>query len=123
MTRGKKQWLLVAIGVAGAALAGCGNRTIRVDLVPTESRLQQEIIESADAGFTTDKIALITVSGLIANAHKGGLLSGGQNPVSDFRETLDAIAKDPSVKAVLLRINSPGGAVTAFDMMYKDLLA
>src|SRR6185295_6786373 len=122
--RGKKTFWLAALSAAGLLLAGCGNRTIRVDLVPTESRLKQETIETADADvFTADKIALITVSGLIANAHKGGVLSAGQNPVSDFRETLDAIAKDPTVKAVLLRINSPGGTVTASDMMYKDLLA
>jgi protease-4 len=53
----------------------------------------------------------------------GGLLSQGENPVSDLREVLDAVAKDDSVKAVVLRINSPGGTVTASDMMYKDILA
>jgi protease-4 len=42
--------------------------------------------------------------------------------VSDFRETLDAIAKDDNVKAVVLRINSPGGTVTGSAMMYHDLL-
>ena len=52
----------------------------------------------------------------------GGLFSAGHNPVSDFRETLDAIARDPSVKAVVLRINSPGGTVTASAMMYHDVL-
>ena len=104
-------------------LGGCGGRTIRIDLVPVEDRLQPQVIEEADAGlFTTDKIAMVNVSGLIANSKKGGLLAGGENPVSDFRETLDAIARDDSVKAMLLRINSPGGTVTASSMMYHDLL-
>src|SRR5438876_852167 len=94
--RSKKTSLLAALSAAGLLFAGCGSRTILVDLVPTESRLKEQTIESADAGiFAADKIALITVSGLIANAHKGAILSAGQNPVSDFRETLDAIAKDP----------------------------
>ncbi|MGN6368851.1 MAG: signal peptide peptidase SppA [Phycisphaerae bacterium] len=109
--------------VLSAVLGGCGGRTIRIDLVPVQDRLQPQVIESADAGwFTTDKIAMVNVSGLIANSKKGGLLAAGQNPVSDFRETLDAIAQDPSVKAVVLRINSPGGTVTASSMMYHDLL-
>jgi protease IV len=114
---------LLGMVVGGAFLVGCGGRTIRIDLVPVQDRLESQVIESADAGwFTTDKIAMVNVSGLIANAKSGGLLAAGQNPVSDFRETLDAIAQDPSVKAVVLRINSPGGTVTASAMMYHDLL-
>ncbi len=112
------------LAVTLMALVGCGNRTIRLDFVPTSEALEPQTIESADAGvFTSDKIAMITVSGLIANARASSLLSQGSNPVSDFRETLDAVARDASVKAVLLRINSPGGTVTASDMMYKDVLA
>ncbi len=49
-------------------------------------------------------------------------MSNGENPVSIFREKLDAVAEDPRVVAVLLRINSPGGGVTACDMMRRDLL-
>ncbi len=112
--------------VIALALPACGGRTIRVDLIPTQDRLQPQTIERADAGlFTTDKIAMINVSGLIANMKSGGLLSlsPGQNPVSDFREQLDAIAADPSVKGVILRMNTPGGTVTASAMMYHDLLA
>ena len=110
--------------IAGALfLGGCGGRTIRIDLVPVQDRLEPQIVEEGDAGvFDTDKIAMVNVSGLIANQKSGGLLAGGQNPVSDFRETLDAIARDDSVKAMLLRINSPGGTVTASSMMYHDLL-
>ncbi len=115
--------LLSAATISGGLLAGCGNRTIRLDIVPTEATLRQQTIETADATpFTTDKVAMITVSGLIANMKAGSLLSSGDNPVSDFRETLDTIAKDDSIKAVVLRINSPGGTVTASSMMYHDVL-
>lgn len=114
---------LASLTLFAGALAGCGNRTIRLDFVPVEDRLRAEVVESADANaFTSEKIAMITVNGLIANGKSRGLLTSGPNPVSDFRETLDAIARDPSVKAVVLRINSPGGTVTASAMMYSDLL-
>jgi protease-4 len=59
---------------------------------------------------------------MILNAKTGGLLGGGDNMMSTFRERLDAAEDDPQVKAVVLRINSPGGAVTASDIMYNDVL-
>src|SRR3954470_3590678 len=102
----------VAIYVVFAALlllTGCGNRTLRVDIVPSEEHLKPETIEYGDASFLTpDKIAIIHLSGLLSNMKATSLLSQGTNKVSDLRETLDAIARDASVKAVILRINSPG---------------
>ena len=118
--------MAAALAVGASFLGGCGGRTVRVDFVPVQERLTPQVIEQGDAGlFCFDEIAIVNVSGLIANVKPGGLLSGanGQNPVSDFRETLDAIAHDPHVKGVLLRMNSPGGTVTASSMMYHDLLA
>jgi protease-4 len=69
-----------------------------------------------------EKIALIDVEGVLMNARTSGLFSSGDNPVSLFRERLDAAALDKHVKAVVLRINSPGGGVTASDIMYRDLV-
>ena len=69
-----------------------------------------------------DKIALIDVEGMIVNAPTGNLFTAGDNPVSLFRERLDAAAQDRRVKAVVLHINSPGGAVTASDVMYRELV-
>jgi protease-4 len=69
------------------------------------------------------KIAVVDVDGLMLNMDMTGLNSLGENPVSLFREKLDAIAGDPCVRAVVLRINSPGGGVTATDIMWRDLQA
>jgi protease-4 len=119
--------MMAGLVLAAAALlatgAGCGNRTLRFDLVPVDSRIMPQVIESSDADWlTTDRVAMVTVSGMISNSKGSSLLGSGYNPVSDFRETLDAIAKDDNVKAVVLRINSPGGTVTGSAMMYHDLL-
>jgi protease-4 len=66
-------------------------------------------------------IALIDVNGLLLNRNMTGLGSMGENSVALFREKLDAAEQDPSVRAVVLRINSPGGGVTASDIMRHDL--
>lgn len=67
------------------------------------------------------KIAVIDVDGLLVNKPSSGFGSMGENPVALFREKLDWIAADPRVAAIVLRINSPGGGVTAADMMAQDL--
>ena len=69
------------------------------------------------------KIAIVDVDGLILNNDATGLGSWGENPVSAFRERLDAMEIDPCVRAVVVRINTPGGSVTATDIMWRDLTA
>ncbi|HXG10105.1 MAG TPA: S49 family peptidase [Gemmataceae bacterium] len=69
------------------------------------------------------RIALVDVDGLLLNADLTGPFSLGENPVALFREKLDAIAADPDVAAVVVRINTPGGGVTATDIMWHDLQA
>ncbi|HEY2841712.1 MAG TPA: S49 family peptidase [Pirellulales bacterium] len=67
------------------------------------------------------KIALIDVDGLLVNQVMTGVSSDGENPIALFREKLDLIAGSPCYAAVVIRINSPGGGVTASDVMWHDL--
>jgi len=52
---------------------------------------------------------------------RGGFFSDGENPVSLLAEKLDRARADRNVKAMILRLNSPGGTVQATEAMY-DLL-
>jgi protease IV len=107
---------------AALILPGCFNGLV---LTPTNvgGPVTETRVTDPDHCFCFDKIALIDVEGLIVNAKESGGFLGGtsENPVSLFRERLDAAADDKHVKAVVLRINSPGGGVTASDIMYQDL--
>lgn len=67
------------------------------------------------------RVAILDVDGLILNTPFVGPLSTGENPVGLFREKLEAIACDPCVKAVVLRVNSHGGGVNATILMRRDL--
>lgn len=69
------------------------------------------------------RVALVDIEGLLLNADLTGASSFGENPVSLFRERLEAAGADPCVRAVVVRINSFGGGVTASDVMRHDLLA
>jgi protease-4 len=67
------------------------------------------------------RVALIDVDGMLLNQNFGGLYAVGDNPLAAFRDKLEATARDPRVSAVVLRINSPGGSVTACDVMAEEL--
>jgi protease-4 len=55
------------------------------------------------------------------NSGKRGWISSSDNPVSLFVEKLEKTREDSAVKAVVLRLNSPGGSVGAADTMYHKL--
>jgi len=102
--------------------AGCGEN---VGFVVRPVPLEQKLVETEVArgrGLFPPKVAVIDVDGLLLNRREKGLLTVGENPVSLFVEKLDKAAADPSVRAVVLRINSPGGGVTASDVMYRRLV-
>ncbi len=112
----------VALLTSLLAAAGCGPTAYKITPIPAQEDLQETVVFSEGGLFPT-KIAQIEVDGLIINSRKFSLFGEGENPVSLFAEKLDKAADDPSVKAVVLRINSPGGGVTASDMMYSEVLA
>jgi protease-4 len=102
-------------------LCGCFNGLILKPAI-VDGPVDEKQVAPACGFLCFDKVALIDVDGLIVNARTGNLFSSGDNPVSLFRERLDAAACDRRVKAVVLRINTPGGGVTASDIMYRDLV-
>jgi protease IV len=77
---------------------------------------------SSDSFFASSKIALIDVSGTIQNGSVTKFLGAGDNPVSTLLEQLDKARKDGNVKAVILRINSPGGTVVASELMHDEIM-
>jgi protease-4 len=67
-----------------------------------------------------DHIAVINLSGEIVQSDEGsGLTSSAMITTDRTVQLLDDVAQDPQVKAVILRINSPGGAVVASDEIYQ----
>lgn len=63
------------------------------------------------------RIAVIRLEGLIATEIDGHV--GHDGMVGDLREELRLAVEDDTVKAILLRIDSPGGEVLASDEIYR----
>jgi protease IV len=108
---------------ADARLAGAINGTfdVKIPPAPDPGPVVPVVVRPGAGGAQAARIALIDVDGLIVNQNQSGLLSVGENPVSSFREKLEAAARDPRVRAVVLRINSPGGGVAACDTLAEEL--
>src|SRR5437764_2937721 len=76
----------------------------------------REIIVQRGARGSGDKIAVIMMRGLISSSLPGNV---GDTMVDDMRLALEQARDDDHVRAVVLEIDSPGGEVTASDMIYN----
>src|SRR5438046_1015274 len=67
------------------------------------------------SGDSRDKIALITLRGVISTSVRGDLMD---TMVEDISVALRQARDDKHVKAIVLNVDSPGGEVTASDVIY-----
>jgi protease-4 len=80
------------------------------------ARFRETIVQR---GSGSDKIALITLRGLISSSVPGTI---SESMVDDLRVALEQAREDDRVKAVVLQIDSPGGEVTASDIIYNAVV-
>ncbi len=114
--------LLAFAFVALAGLPGCF--IIHGSLNPFGGG-PQPLQEQTVSGEGRDKILIVDVSGMISNSENTGAFGLSSRPslTSTIREDLERAGEDEHVRAIVLRINSPGGTVTASDMIYHELMA
>ena len=65
-----------------------------------------------------DKIVVIPLNGLIAFSEVGPT---GNSMVEEIKMALEQAAEDTDVAAVVLSVDSPGGEITASDVLYKAI--
>lgn len=78
-------------------------------------QLQEVILKE---NHSENKIAVISVDGVITGHDED---QSGNNMVEAFKAELEAAKKDSSVRAVILKVDSPGGEVMAADEMYRAI--
>jgi len=136
----RRFWLSLAMLLAWTAAIGCRHPVqvctdAKLQMVapvqaqvsahlgtPDRGPLEQVLVERIGRAPAC-KVALVDVDGLLVNAKSTGPYAAGENPVALLREKLDAAAADPAIRAVVLRINTAGGGVTATDLMWNEVRA
>jgi protease-4 len=107
---------LVRLVAAVLSLAGCS--VVSIDLTPRVRPLEESTVQ----GSGRDKVLLIDLAGVLAEEPILTLESRPQVPLlARVREELEMAEDDDRVRAVVLRINSPGGTVTASDILYHEI--
>jgi protease IV len=106
----------LGLALFALVLAGC----VTIDIPwGKPGRLRETVVE----GERGPKIALIEIEGVLREVAKPRRFGLGESesPVARVRAQLDMAAKDRTVKAVVLRIHSPGGTATASDLLYREI--
>ena len=78
-------------------------------------KLDEYMLEN---NHVSDKIAVITVDGIITSHDRN---EAGNNMVDVIQAQLDRASEDNRVKAVILKVDSPGGEVLASDEIYRAI--
>lgn len=74
---------------------------------------ESELLVDDESPSAHDRIVQIDITGVIT-----GDSGAGGSMVEEVKRALDQAVEDPRVKAIILRIDSPGGEVTASDTLY-----
>lgn len=97
----------------GQFIVGSGTTKATAKRHRHQPALEEVVVQD---NSSPNKIAVIELSGVITS---GAYDRRGHSMVEDLKEQFDAAAKDKKVKAILFKINSPGGEVLASDDIYQ----
>ena len=101
--------LLAVMGSKGSsALAG-------VKILRPKVFEERVLVDGTDSSA---KVAVIPLDGIIAFGASGSL---GDSMVEDFKTALEQAETDKQIKAVVLQVDSPGGEITASDVLYDAI--
>jgi protease IV len=108
-------WVIVL--VIALLASGCIKPKITVFPDATEP-LKEHTLQ----GEGHDKILLIPVKGFISDSSRGFPLHHKTSMVQEIVSQLKKAEKDKAVKAVLLKVDSSGGSVSASDVLYHEIM-
>ncbi|MBI2554824.1 MAG: hypothetical protein HYV92_10535 [Candidatus Rokubacteria bacterium] len=98
-------------------LSGCS--VISIDFTPRIQPVREQTVEGSGAA----KVLLMDLSGVISEEPL--LTLGSQAPrvslLARVREELKKAEEDDRVRALVVRVNSPGGTATASDILYHEI--
>lgn len=112
----------VLLALAAVLLQGC----IIVPPLFGERRgpLEVETLVPSERFFSTDQILVLDLTGMVdVNTDAGFLRSSKPGMLVQLKDRLEFAKKDRFLKGVILRIDSPGGSVTASDLIHHEIQA
>ena len=102
--------VIINVFLAIAVLGRVGTGVVREEPL---AKFREIIVQRGGRGVS-DRIAVIVMRGLISSSVPG---AASDNMVDDLRMALQQACDDDRVKGVVLEVDSPGGELTASDMI------
>ncbi|WP_461211160.1 signal peptide peptidase SppA [Desulfocurvus sp. DL9XJH121] len=109
--------LLTALCAALVLLTGCSIN------IQAFRDYDQPYAEAVLSGSARGKVLLLPLRGFLSTAPREGLVSRAPGAVEEAAAQLARAEKDPDVRAVVLMVDSPGGSVTASEILYHEIMA
>lgn len=97
-------------------ICGCALPAVKL-FTDTSDPLTESVLE----GTAREKILVVSIDGEISTSPKSGLLKSKPAVVQEVVSRLRIAEKDKDIKAILLKIDSPGGGITASDILYNEI--
>lgn len=104
--------LLLSTGCISIPLGGMGR---------DRGKVHAEEIKPADGLWTRDEVLMLPLSGMVREG-SDDVYFGEPGMLVSLKDRLLAAKDNPHIKAVVLRIDSPGGTITASDLIYNELV-
>lgn len=104
--------------LVGWLLAGCAPH-FHLDFLG-ESNLQEKVLQPSPA---KEKVLVLDLTGVIQTLLESGPWQREGDIVSRIYQRLSVAAGDKAVRGVIIRLDTPGGEVTASDILYHEILS
>ena len=111
----KKEFILIVSLII--LISGCAPH-FHLDFMGKE-RLEEVILIKSPA---KEKVLILDISGIISSTVNPGLFARESDILSKVYYRLEKAAEDKRVKAVILRLDTPGGEATASDILYNEIV-
>lgn len=105
----------IVVALMLALLPGC----VIIPISFSDPEYREVELRAAKRWFAP-KVLVVDLDGTLNSMGSDGLF-GTPNRLADLDEQLTLAERDRAIKAVVLRINSPGGGVTASDLMHRRI--
>lgn len=111
--------LAFCIGIAGlGGLSGCAN----IEIGPNYNKpFKEQVLQPAKAAQS--KVLLIEVRGILNDDPDKSWLGEAPSLLDSVLMQLKKAEADERIRTVLLKLNTPGGSVTASEILYHELQA
>ncbi len=109
---------IFAVILASCLTASIGCIKPKITIFPDRT---EPLEEYTLQGKGDEKILVIPIKGFISESERGFLISRKPGTVKEVVAQLKKAEKDSKIKGIILEIDSPGGSVTASDMIYHEI--